>query len=120
MGVFLHPRAPVASILHLASLALSSPACMEQQSRRHGKGKPMEDDADLLRLFGVLDTLGAIARAMHPSRLDALIEKLDDQDLNVADAGSPGGLAAQACAALRAAPAADNPMQQAYRALRYY
>jgi phospholipase/carboxylesterase len=93
---------------------------MEQQSRRHGKGKPMEDDADLLRLFGVLDTLGAIARAMHPSRLDALIEKLDDQDLNVADAGSPGGLAAQACAALRAAPAADNPMQQAYRALRYY
>jgi phospholipase/carboxylesterase len=80
----------------------------------------MDDDTALPHLFGVLDTLGAIARAMDPRRLDALIEKLNDQQLNVTDEGGAAGFAAKACAALRAAPAAENPMLQAYRAMRYY
>ena len=80
----------------------------------------MEDDAALARLFGVLDTLAAIARAMHPNRLDALIEKLNDVDMDFAKRAQPFALAAQACANLRAAPAAQNPMAQAYRAMRYY
>jgi phospholipase/carboxylesterase len=84
----------------------------------------MNDDAALVRLFGVLDTLGGIARAMHPRRLDALIERLDGLDLGDAGSGGPlavaAGLAAQACAGLQAAPAAENPMIGAYRAMRYY
>jgi len=80
----------------------------------------MEDDAALARLFAVLDRLGAIARAMHPRGLEALIATLDDLDVGVDDGSTACGLAAQACAALRAAPAADNPMVQAYRAMRHY
>jgi phospholipase/carboxylesterase len=88
----------------------------------------MEDDSDLRCLLGVLNTLGAVSREMHPRRLEALIETLGDQDarLTVAAARSEGqvalaaGLAAQACAGLRAAPQADNPMMQPYRAMRQY
>jgi phospholipase/carboxylesterase len=82
----------------------------------------------LASLFDVLDTLGNIARAMHPRRLEALVETLGDQDaeLDAAVAGSKdqvamaARLALQACAALRAAPQVDNPMMQAYRAMRQY
>jgi phospholipase/carboxylesterase len=84
----------------------------------------MEDDAALVRLFGVLDALGGIARAMHPRRLDALIERLDGLDLGAVGGEGPvavaTGLAAQACTGLQAAPAAENPMIGAYRAMRYY
>ena len=88
----------------------------------------MEDDLDLRCLLGVLNTLGAVSRKMHPRRLEALIETLGDQDarLTIAAARSEGqvalaaGLAAQACAGLRAAPQAANPMMQAYRAMRQY
>jgi phospholipase/carboxylesterase len=80
----------------------------------------MEDNVGLLPLFDVLDVLGAIARAMDPRRLDALIEKINDRDLVVADEGGAADLAAKACAALRTAPAAEKPMLQAYRAMRYY
>ncbi len=84
----------------------------------------MGDDAALVRLFGVLDTLSGIAQAMDPRRLDALIEKLGDIDFDLAGQDGPvgvaAGLAAQACAGLRAAPAAENPMMQAYRAMRAY
>ena len=88
----------------------------------------MEDDSDLRCLLGVLNTLGAVSRKMHPRRLEALIETLGDQDarLTIAAARSEGqvalaaGLAAQACAGLRAAPQAANPMMQAYRAMRQY
>src|SRR5271167_3689318 len=88
----------------------------------------MEDDSDLRCLLGVLSTLGAVSRAMHPRRLEALIETLGDQDarLTVAAARSEGqvalaaGLALQACADLRAAPQAGNPMMQAYRAMRQH
>lgn len=88
----------------------------------------MKDNTALACLFGVLDTLGAIARAMHPRRLEALIETLGDQDarLNVATAESEqqvalaARLALQACAGLRAAPEADNPIALAYRAMRQY
>src|ERR1700734_2984931 len=88
----------------------------------------MKDDSDLTCLLGVLNTLGLVSRWMHPRRLEALIETLGDQDaqLTVAAARSEGqvalaaGLAVQACAGLRAAPQADNPMMQAYRAMRQY
>src|ERR1700747_3121088 len=82
------------------------------------------DDAALGRLLRVLDTLGKIARAMHPRRLDALIKKLDALDL--AFPGGEGlmaaaaGSAVEACSGLRAAPAAENPMIQVYRAMRSY
>ncbi len=88
----------------------------------------MKDDSDLTCLLGVLSTLGAVSRAMHPGRLKSLIETLGDQDarLTVAAARSEGqvalaaDLALQACAGLRAAPQADNPTMQAYRAMRQY
>jgi phospholipase/carboxylesterase len=88
----------------------------------------MEDVPVLSCLLGVLDTLGKVSRAMHPGRLAPLIETLGDQDarLSVAAAGSEGqvalaaSLALQACAGLRAAPQADNPTMQAYRAMRQY
>src|SRR5271168_3915904 len=88
----------------------------------------MEDDSDLRCLLGVLNTLGAVSRDMHPRRLEAVIETLGDQDarLTVAAARSEGqvalaaGLALQACAGLRAAPQADNPIMQAYRAMRQH
>jgi phospholipase/carboxylesterase len=88
----------------------------------------MGDETALACLFGALDTLAAIARAMHPGRLQALIETLGDRDttLSVGMAGSEGQVALaakfalQACADLRAAPQADNPMLQAYRAMRQY
>ncbi len=84
----------------------------------------MEDDATLMRLFDVLDTLGGIARAMHPRRLDTLIARLDGVDLGTGGGDGPvavaAGLAAQACAGLQAAPTAENPMIGVYRAMRYY
>jgi phospholipase/carboxylesterase len=82
----------------------------------------MTQDPALADLFGVLDTLAAIARAMDPRRLDALVGMLDDQRIGGSDEQLvvAASLAAQACAGLRAAPSSDNPMIEAYRALRYY
>jgi phospholipase/carboxylesterase len=81
----------------------------------------MNNNADLVRLFGALDTLGTIAQAMDPRRLDALIEKLGDQDKDLASIDGPAArFAEEACAGLRAAPASDNPMLQAYRSMRSY
>jgi phospholipase/carboxylesterase len=88
----------------------------------------MADDAILEPLLDVLDRLARIARTMHPRRLDASIAILGDADtrLNAVPEVSSGRLtsaatfARQACAELRAAPAADNPILQAYRALRQY
>jgi phospholipase/carboxylesterase len=100
---------------------------MEQQSQRHGKGKPMEDRQDLPRLLAVLDTLSDIARMMHPLRLSGLIAKLGDQDSSLQEMIDPETptaiatrLALQACAGLRAAAEAENPMLEAYRAMRHY
>jgi phospholipase/carboxylesterase len=82
----------------------------------------MQDDAGLMRLLSVLDTLSEIAQAMDPRRLDALIRRIADQDPTI-DGDGPlamaAAFAAQACAGLRAAPTAENPMIQAYRAMRY-
>jgi phospholipase/carboxylesterase len=94
----------------------------------------MEDDAVLVPLLRVLDTLCDIARMMHPHRLPKLLMKIGDQDTalrQAIDAPSPqtetreqihltGALALQACAELRAAPDAANPTLQAYRAMRQY
>jgi phospholipase/carboxylesterase len=113
---------------------------MEQQSRRHEKGRPVNnkvpDDQTLTRLFATLDTLATIARMMHPRRLPDLIAMLNDDQAGTEPDGIaldqplPTGiphqinlarsLAAQACAMLRAAPDAANPMLHAYRALRHY
>ncbi|MDR3533447.1 MAG: hypothetical protein P4L90_23175, partial [Rhodopila sp.] len=107
---------------HWRSISL---ARMEQESRRHGKGKPMEDDAVMLtRLLAVLDTLGGIARMMHPRRLDELVATLGDQDLSLRTAIEtwPATLepvqeqirlamtfTLQACTGLRSAPNGSNP-----------
>jgi phospholipase/carboxylesterase len=92
----------------------------------------MEDDRILTTLLTVLDTLSDIARMMHPRRLPELITKLGDQDLSLRVAidtldqaaseqiGLAATLAWQACTALRGAPDADNPVLEAYRAMRQY
>jgi phospholipase/carboxylesterase len=99
-----------------------------------GKGKPMEADGVVRCLLTVLDTLSDIARMMHPARLTDLVARLGDQDqlLRSAIASlSPevgtceqicliSTLALQSCAGLRAAPDADNPTLEAYRAMRQY
>lgn len=87
----------------------------------------------LTPLFTVLDTLGSIARMMHPRRLLELIAKLGDQDteLNAAikaltrsetldQIGLSATFALQACAGLRAAPDAVNPIVETFRAMRQY
>jgi phospholipase/carboxylesterase len=82
----------------------------------------MEDDG-LDGLFATLDMLGRIARMMHPARLTDLAAELTDVP---AQRGTSEQIqfaatyASQACAGLRAAPHADNPMLEAYRALRQY
>lgn len=83
----------------------------------------MVDDAALTRLLDLLGRLSRIAQAMHPRRLDALVATLDDADV-AGDLDAAAGLAAahalRARAVLQAAPGADNPMLEAYRALRHY
>jgi len=76
-------------------------------------------------LFTVLDTLGSIARMMHPRRIPALIATIGDRDAALAAAvddqiGPSATFALQACAGLRAASEADNPMQAVSRAMRQY
>ena len=88
----------------------------------------MQDD--LTPLFTVLDTLGIIARMMHPRRLPDLIAKLGDRDTFLAAAigdrafpepiGQASTFALQACAGLRAAPDTANPMMETFRAMRQY
>lgn len=94
----------------------------------------MQDEPTLTRLLMVLDTLAGIARMMHPRRLPELIAQLGDQDLllrSAIDTSAPrtaaheqihlaATLAWQASAGLRAAPDADNPTLEAYRAMRQY
>ena len=96
----------------------------------------MQNQEVLARLFAVLDTLSEIARMMHPNRLPLLIAKLGDRDISLhtalddidRSARTPnreqirlaGNFAVQACAELRAAPEAANPVLQAYRAMRQY
>ncbi len=94
----------------------------------------MEHDAAWARLFAVLDTLSEIAQSMHPRRLPALIAQLGDRDASLRSAIGDmppepglaeqivlsGTLALQACTGLRAAPNADNPMQEVWRAMRQY
>ena len=91
----------------------------------------MEDDEVLRRLLIVLDGLGGIARMMHPRRMDELIATIGDHDISSLRSNTllPGvgeqfraaaQFALQACAGLRAAAAAANPMLEAYRAMRQY
>jgi len=90
--------------------------------------------------FTVLDTLATIARRMHPPHLRQLVEALTapanalrsavSQEDRTHAPGTPMlawepvrpavSLALQACDELAAAPAADNPMLAAYRAMRRY
>jgi phospholipase/carboxylesterase len=94
----------------------------------------MEENEVLMRLLAVLDALGGVARRLHPARLADLVSRLDDCDPMLREAIGvdqrqpatreeywvAGTLALQACAGLRAAPDADNPMLDAHRALRQY
>jgi phospholipase/carboxylesterase len=96
----------------------------------------MEDDEVVRRLLAVLDALSDIGRMMHPRRLPELIAKLGDLDTSLRAAietsnrsssadmseqlSLTGLFALQACAGLRAAPAAANPILEAYRAMRQY
>jgi phospholipase/carboxylesterase len=94
---------------------------MEQP--RHGKGNPMEDDTALTHLLATLDTLSHIARMMHPARLTDLVSELPDAPAQSAASEQirfAATYASQACAGLHAAPGAENPMLEAYRAMRQY
>jgi phospholipase/carboxylesterase len=87
------------------------------------KGNPMQDDTALTRLLTTLDSLGHIARMMHPARLPDLIANLPGTPPQPATSEQiqlAVTYAAQACTGLRAAPDADNPMLEAYRAMRQY
>jgi phospholipase/carboxylesterase len=89
----------------------------------HGKGNPMEDDTALTHLLATLDTLGHIARMMHPARLPDLVAQLPDAPPQPATSEQiqlAATYTSQACTGLRSAPHADNPMLEAYRALRQY
>lgn len=82
----------------------------------------MAVDAALTQLFGVLDRLSHISQAMDPRRLDALIVTLDDREVQAdsEQVALAAALASRAVKGLRAAPLADNPMLEAYRAMRQY
>jgi phospholipase/carboxylesterase len=69
-------------------------------------------------LFALLDQLGSIAQRMDPRRLDALVGELDPA--GVEPTSQAAVYALRACAALYAAPDADNPTRAAYQALRQY
>ena len=89
----------------------------------------MDDDRTVADLLALLDALGEIARMMDPRRLPALIAALGNLDDPLRQAAGatmvrpPIALACtfalQACDALRAAPAAENPMLEALRAMRH-
>ena len=83
----------------------------------------MPDDPALTHLLTTLDTLAYVARMMHPARLPDLIAKLPDarpQPTESEQIQIAATYASQACAGLRAAPDADNPTLEAYRAMRQY
>ena len=89
--------------------------------------------------LALLDTLGTVARRMHPPRLQALVEMLGDQDQivrgalnrfqrvewpeNLAEfrdqAALAAGSALRSAEGLRVAIGTDNPMLGAYRAMRH-
>jgi phospholipase/carboxylesterase len=82
-------------------------------------------DDDLTKLLSLMDTLGVIARNMHPHRLDALVGLIGEQDSALGQAVTEpwrqaAKLVLEACAGLRACQDADNPMIAAYRAMRHY
>jgi phospholipase/carboxylesterase len=99
----------------------------------------------LPRLFALLDTLGTIARQMHPGRLPQLVVSLAGHDEALRSAvraidplAGPGSLARvaeqalweqvrrtadfalQACDGLRGAANTANPMLETFRAMRRY
>jgi phospholipase/carboxylesterase len=85
--------------------------------------------AGVERLLDLMDTLGRIARMMHPRRLDTLVGLLGDQDHELRQAiedassepvRSAAALALQACAGLRLCLDAGNPVIEASRAMRQY
>lgn len=75
-------------------------------------------------VLAVLDTLGTVAQLMDPRRLDRLIGMLDGAEEALANADARFAdvvtFAGRAVSGLRAAPAADNPTLEAYRAMRQY
>jgi len=83
-------------------------------------------DEALTRLFDVLDRLSRIARMMDPRRLPELVAELGDSEISLRQViddrvyGSAATFALQACAVLRTAPDAADPMLQAFRAMRQY
>ena len=86
----------------------------------------------IAQLIDTLTALESIARAMHPSRLEALVETLGDRDQALRDAMAgatwPEALQGhadraseatlQACQMLRAAVGTMDAQRQTYRALR--
>ena len=115
---------------HEGSIGVRFTGLYVTRAQPHRKGKPMEEDPALAQLLAVLDTLNNIARLVHPRRLADLIARLGEQDVSlramIAMPGTAepihlaGTLALQACSGLRAAPDADNPILEAYRAMRQY
>ncbi|HVZ08345.1 hypothetical protein [Rhodopila sp.] len=79
-------------------------------------------------LFALMDALGRVSRAMYPPCLPALAACLDEPAAALSDrqAGldvplrDVAALALRACEGIRQAGDADNPMLDAYRALRLY
>lgn len=87
----------------------------------------MQDEGPIAVLLSVMDSLAYVARMMDPRRLHELSVWLGTRDASLralADENSPLHAAAtfamQACAGVRAAPDAENPILEAYRSMRQY
>lgn len=98
----------------------------ERQDHRPMAGTPADGPA---ALFALLDTLAAVSRHMHPPRVaalaDAVLPPAEALRRRMAAMSEPAlqdaaALALRACDALQAAPEADSPVVDAYRAMRYY
>src|SRR4051812_9324835 len=80
-------------------------------------------------LFALLDALSVVSRRMHPPRIAALAMELQAPAAALRQAQAlliepplqeAAALALRACDNLLTAEAADNPVADAYRAMRYY
>ncbi|MFO1028454.1 MAG: hypothetical protein U1E70_25035 [Acetobacteraceae bacterium] len=100
----------------------------EEQRQDEGQATGTAAEAPAA-LFILLDALAAVSRHMHPPRIDTLASALRPAADALRQRASflvdpalqeAATLTLRACDALQAAPEADNPIADAYRAMRLY
>src|SRR3954466_15316667 len=93
-------------------------------------GMPVPPSADAaVSLFALMDALAQASRHMHPPRIAALAAQVQEPAAALRQAQAhltepslqeAAALALRACDGLLAADAADNPVAEAFRAMRQY